>query len=120
MRSCIASAGTFRSSAASATSSATTTGPPCWRVGGWRAIRSTSGSLSCANASRWRPRDMALARGFEPKTDLTPHEKIKVAYFHLLRGIAQHTLADMFDVNGGRVAEAVGAVRKAVGLEDEP
>ncbi|RPH76005.1 hypothetical protein EHM76_00190 [bacterium] len=60
---------------------------------------------------------MAMARSFEPKGDLTPEEKIKVAYFHLLRGIAQHTLADMFDVNQGRVAEAVADIRKAVGLE---
>jgi hypothetical protein len=62
---------------------------------------------------------MAVARGFEPKGALTPQEKIKVAYFHLLRGVAQQTLADMFDVNGGRVAEAVADVRKAVGWEGE-
>ena len=54
------------------------------------------------------------ARPPKNKTALTPNEKIKVAYFHLSRGVAQHLLADMFEVNAGRIAEAVEAVRKAV------
>jgi hypothetical protein len=62
---------------------------------------------------------MATARGFKPKTELAPKEKLKVAYFHLLRGVAQQTLADMFDVNSGRVAEAVSEVRKVIGLKGD-
>jgi hypothetical protein len=63
-----------------------------------------------------------MKRGFEPKTDLTPIEKLKVAYFHEVRGIDQHTLADMFDVNMGRVNEALQKIRATIGLlsEDEP
>jgi hypothetical protein len=61
---------------------------------------------------------MTEARGYERKAHLTPEEKIKAAYFHLLRGVAQNVLADLFDVNPGRVAEAVEDVRKAVEWED--
>lgn len=61
---------------------------------------------------------MTEARGYERKAHLTPEEKLKSAYFHLLRGIAQNVLADLFDVNPGRVAEAVDAIREAVDWED--
>ena len=62
---------------------------------------------------------MTERRGFEGKTDLTPREKLKVAYFYFIRGVAQHVLADMFEVNAGRVAEAITAVRQAIGgIED--
>jgi hypothetical protein len=57
---------------------------------------------------------MSQARNHVEKTQLSPEEKIKVTYFHLIKGIAQHTLADMFDVNIGRVNEAIDAVRQAV------
>lgn len=57
---------------------------------------------------------MTEARGYERKGYLTPEEKLKVAYFHLLRGIAQSVLADMFDVNPGRAAEAVEQVKGAL------
>jgi len=57
---------------------------------------------------------MALARGHEPKTDLTPDERVRVAYFHLCRGWAQQDLADFCGVNSGRVNEAVMRVRDAV------
>jgi hypothetical protein len=57
---------------------------------------------------------MTEARGYERKTSLTPEEKLKVAYFYLIRGVALQVLADMFDVNSARVAEAVGAVRTAL------
>jgi len=60
---------------------------------------------------------MSKARGHIDKTGLTPDEEIKVAYFHLIKGIAQHTLADMFDVNPGRIAEAIERVSRAVGHE---
>ena len=63
---------------------------------------------------------MTERRGFEGKTELTPREKLKVAYFYFIRGVAQHVLADMFEVNAGRINEAVNAVRQAIGEgEDE-
>jgi hypothetical protein len=49
----------------------------------------------------------------EYKTALTPAERIKCAYLHLVRGIAQHDLAVAFEVNMGRVNEAVIAIKKA-------
>lgn len=58
---------------------------------------------------------MTTKRGHEDKTALTPREKLKAAYMHDVRGVAQHILADMFEVNAGRIAEAVTAVRKATG-----
>jgi hypothetical protein len=61
---------------------------------------------------------MTERRGFIPKTDLTPTEKIKVAYFYIVRGVAQQVLADMFEVNMGRVNEALEEVLTAVGMED--
>lgn len=61
---------------------------------------------------------MTERRGYVPKTELTPREKLKVAYFYLVRGVAQHVLADMFEVNAGRVAEAVEDVRAAVKMDD--
>ena len=57
---------------------------------------------------------MSLARGFEPKTELTPEQRVKVAYFHLINGWSQHDLAAYEGVNSARVAEAIDAVRKAV------
>lgn len=57
---------------------------------------------------------MTEARGYTRKANLTPEEKVKAAYFYLIRGIAQQVLADIFDVNMGRVNEAVDAVRGAV------
>lgn len=56
---------------------------------------------------------MATARGHEPKTDLLPSERLKCAYFHLVRGWSQQDLADLFNVNSARVNEAIDAVRKA-------
>jgi hypothetical protein len=60
---------------------------------------------------------MTEARDYERKAYLTPPEKLKAAYFHLIRGIAQNVLADMFDVNPGRVAAAVDDVRMALEWE---
>jgi len=57
------------------------------------------------------------ARRGNSKTALTPLEKLKAAYFYEVRGVAQHVLADMFEVNAGRIAEAITDVRKAVGLK---
>ncbi|HEX8835381.1 MAG TPA: hypothetical protein VF748_00465 [Candidatus Acidoferrum sp.] len=61
-----------------------------------------------------------VARGYERKTDLTPLEQVKVTYFHLCRGVDQHILADVFDVNIGRVNEAIMAVKKAAGFPPNP
>jgi hypothetical protein len=49
---------------------------------------------------------------------LTPREKLKVGYFYEMSGIAQHVLVDMFEVNSGRIAEAIVAVHQAID-EDE-
>jgi len=57
---------------------------------------------------------MSLARGFTPKTELPPEERVTCAYFHLLCGMSQHDLAAIFRVNSARVNEAIDAVRKAV------
>lgn len=47
------------------------------------------------------------------KTSLTPEERIKAAYLHIVRGIAQHDVAVAFGVNQGRIAEAVAAIALA-------
>ena len=63
---------------------------------------------------------MTERRGYVPKTELTPREKLKCAYFYLIRGVAQHVLADMFEVNPGRVNEAIERVRAAIRMKDPP
>lgn len=63
---------------------------------------------------------MTEARGYERKAHLTPEEKVKVAYFYLIRGIPQQVLADLFDVNQGRVNEAIEAVRNAIEWDAVP
>lgn len=54
------------------------------------------------------------------KTALTPEERIRVAFGHLCLGVDQHLLAALYGVNSARVAEAVAAVREAVGIVREP
>lgn len=49
------------------------------------------------------------------KAHLTPEEQIKVAHFHINVGWKQHEIAAFMDVNPGRVAEAIRAVKQAVG-----
>lgn len=62
----------------------------------------------------------ARARGHHSdKGDLTPKQRLKAAYFYLCRGIAQQELAALFGVNGGRIAEAVTAARKAFEFNKE-
>lgn len=51
------------------------------------------------------------------KTDLTPRERLKVTYFYEVRGIPQHILAEIFEVNPGRVNEAISKIK--VAMEDE-
>ena len=48
------------------------------------------------------------------KTALTPDEKLRAAFAHLINGVDQHILASIFGVNPGRVAEAITAVRLAL------
>ena len=51
----------------------------------------------------------------QSKTALTFEEKITVAWAHYVKGYPQHDLAAIYNVNGGRVAEACAAIRDAVG-----
>jgi hypothetical protein len=48
------------------------------------------------------------------KKALTPHERIKCAYLHLIRGVAVQDLAIAFEVNTGRISEAIAAIQKAI------
>lgn len=57
-----------------------------------------------------------MKRGHEPKTALTPDEKIKAAYLHEVMGVDQHILAAAYGVNPGRVNEALRDIRSAIGL----
>ena len=50
------------------------------------------------------------------KTTLTPEEKLRAAYAHLISGVDQHVIAALFNVNAGRVSEAISAVRLAIGM----
>lgn len=60
-----------------------------------------------------------MKRGHEEKGALTPREKLKVAYAYVIMGISQHDLAALFEVNQGRVAEAVRDVMDAICEKDE-
>lgn len=57
-----------------------------------------------------------MKRGFEPKASLSPEEKLKAAYLHEITGLDYQTLTIIFGVNPGRIADAITAVREAVGL----
>lgn len=46
-------------------------------------------------------------------SDLTPEDRIKAAFMHYVRGIAQEDLATMLGVNQGRINEACLAILKA-------
>jgi hypothetical protein len=48
------------------------------------------------------------------KTALTPDEVLRVAYADIIRDIDQDDLAALLNVNSGRVAEAVIAIRWAM------
>jgi len=52
----------------------------------------------------------------EKKTALTPDEKLKAAWGHLIQGVDQHTIAALYGVNPARVAEAIAAARAAFGI----
>lgn len=55
-----------------------------------------------------------MKRGHEQKTDLTPKEKIKAAAAYEVYGVPQHALAFIFEVNPGRIAEAISEIRSTV------
>ena len=55
-----------------------------------------------------------MARGVEQKVDLTPKERVQVAFGYLYLGIDQHMLASLFGVNPGRISETITAVRDVV------
>lgn len=47
------------------------------------------------------------------KQRLTFEENIKAAYLHFVLGVEEQAIAVAFEVNGGRVAEACIAIKKA-------
>ena len=53
----------------------------------------------------------------DKKTALTPTEKLTASWAHIVQGVDQHTLAAIYGVNAGRIAEAVSAARIAFGIE---
>lgn len=57
-----------------------------------------------------------MKRGHEPKTVLTPVEKLKAAYAYEVLGVEQHIIAALYGINAGRIAEAIAEVRKALGF----
>jgi hypothetical protein len=50
----------------------------------------------------------------EYKTALTPKERIKCAYLHIIRGVPVQDLAIAYEVNTGRISEAISAIEKAI------
>jgi hypothetical protein len=56
-----------------------------------------------------------MKRGHDPKTMLTPNEKLRAAFGHLCLGIAQHDIAALFGINAGRIAEAVNEIAQVTG-----
>jgi hypothetical protein len=50
----------------------------------------------------------------EYKKALTRQERIKCAYLHLIRNVPVQDLAIAFEVNTGRVSEAIAAIEKAI------
>jgi hypothetical protein len=47
------------------------------------------------------------------KQELTPRERIKSAYLHIICGVEQQHLCIAFEVNIGRVSEAITAIEMA-------
>jgi len=61
-----------------------------------------------------------MKRGFDPKTipaNLTFEQKITAAWAYHVKGVDQHTLAAIYGVNQGRIAEACRAVENAAAFE---
>ena len=57
-----------------------------------------------------------MKRNLKISTALNPIEKITVAYFHAIYEMDPNVIAILMDLNSCRVAEAIGDVRKAIGL----
>jgi len=58
-----------------------------------------------------------VRRGFDAKASpkgLTPDQKMTAAWAYHVKGVDQHTLAAIYGVNQGRVAEACKAVSIAI------
>jgi hypothetical protein len=58
-----------------------------------------------------------MRRGFNPDaqpTSLTFEQKIAAAWAYHVKGVDQHTLAALYSVNQGRIAEACKAVEVAL------
>jgi hypothetical protein len=58
-----------------------------------------------------------VRRGFDAKSSpkgLTPDQKMTAAWAYHVKGVDQHTLAAIYGVNQGRVAEACKAVAIAI------
>lgn len=58
-----------------------------------------------------------MRRGFDAKASpkgLTPDQKMTAAWAYHVKGVDQHTLAAIYGVNQGRVAEACKAVAIAI------
>jgi len=53
------------------------------------------------------------------KTELTPGEKLRAAHAVIVNGIDQQVVAQIFNINIGRVNEACQAIRVAIGLKAE-
>jgi hypothetical protein len=61
--------------------------------------------------------------GFDPagmKPHLSPTEALAAAYFHLVVGLDQHLIAQLYRTNPGRVNAAVAAAREAFGKAEAP
>jgi len=58
-----------------------------------------------------------MKRGFDPDSmpaGLTFEQKISAAWAYHVKGVDQHTLAALYSVNQGRIAEACKAVKEAL------
>jgi hypothetical protein len=58
-----------------------------------------------------------MRRGFDPDTSpsgLTFEQKITAAWAYHVKGVDQHTLAALYGVNQGRIAEACKAIVNAL------
>lgn len=60
-----------------------------------------------------------MKRGFDPDSapaSLTFEQKISAAWAYHVKGVDQHTLAALYSVNQGRIAEACKAVKDALSV----
>ena len=61
-----------------------------------------------------------MRRGFTGKTVLLPEEKLHAAHLHQFWGLDMQTRTAVFQVNPGRIAEAIKDVYTATGLRNPP